>query len=102
MTSDCKGDRGVDLQLVKKWIRDAGELALELRAAANISIKSDNTIVTDVDHAVENWLLHKIAEHYPTHSILTEESDAQAHDSKYLWIIDPIDGTRAFASGLPF
>jgi len=102
MISDCNSDHGVELQLVTKWIREVGELALNLRATANIRLKTDNTIVTDVDHAIEDRLLDKIAEHYPNHSVLSEEGRLKTNNSKYLWIIDPIDGTRAFASGLPF
>ena len=38
---------------------------------------------------------------YPSHGILGEEFGATATDAEYCWIIDPIDGTRAFILGLP-
>src|SRR4029078_10540603 len=42
-----------------------------------------------------------LAQAYPSHGILGEEFGATATDAEYCWIIDPIDGTRAFILGLP-
>ncbi len=57
--------------------------------------------VTAADRAVEQVLREAIRKRYPTHSIIGEEFAEQRGDSAWRWIIDPIDGTRAFVSGLP-
>jgi len=61
----------------------------------------DGTIVTPVDLVVETYLVNQIREHYPTHAILTEETGVIGNTSDWVWVIDPIDGTRAYATGLP-
>lgn len=55
--------------------------------------------VTRADREVETFLREKIAARYPDHGIVGEEHGTQAGDSALEWIIDPIDGTRAFISG---
>ncbi|MGD9600595.1 MAG: histidinol-phosphatase [Gammaproteobacteria bacterium] len=57
--------------------------------------------VTIADREAERVLRAAIAARYPTHGILGEEFGEQAGTAPYRWIIDPIDGTRAFVSGLP-
>jgi myo-inositol-1(or 4)-monophosphatase len=57
--------------------------------------------VTKADRDAETAIRAGLAEAYPSHGILGEEFGMQASDSDYCWIIDPIDGTRAFILGLP-
>lgn len=57
--------------------------------------------VTEADHAAEKAIRALINTHYPDHGILGEEMGAQGQDREFVWVIDPIDGTRAFISGLP-
>ncbi len=57
--------------------------------------------VTLADREVERVLREAIHAKYPTHAILGEEFGTQAGSAQYRWVIDPIDGTRAFVSGLP-
>ena len=57
--------------------------------------------VTSADRAIESLLREAILERYPDHGIVGEEEDARAARSRYTWIIDPIDGTRAFMTGSP-
>jgi myo-inositol-1(or 4)-monophosphatase len=47
-------------------------------------------------------IIAAIREHFPDHSILSEESGALAGEDGYIWIIDPLDGTVNFWHGLPF
>ncbi len=58
-------------------------------------------IVTDADRASEDMILRAIREAYPSHDILTEETDTQRTGAKWLWIVDPLDGTVNFAHGYP-
>ena len=45
--------------------------------------------------------MERISHYYPEHDVFSEEGTHYSHNSEYLWAIDPIDGTRAFASGMP-
>lgn len=60
-----------------------------------------NNLVTEADHAAEKTIMDIIRSSYPDHYILSEESGDMPTDSKYKWIIDPLDGTVNFAHGLP-
>ena len=57
--------------------------------------------VTEADRAAEKIISNHILERFPDHGILGEEYGAINPDADYQWIIDPIDGTKAFISGLP-
>jgi myo-inositol-1(or 4)-monophosphatase len=66
-----------------------------------IRIKSYADIVTDVDLASEKIILGILTSEFPQFSILAEESEPVTNDSAYTWVVDPIDGTRNFAEGIP-
>lgn len=57
--------------------------------------------VTKGDRDAEEAIRTLINATYPDHGILGEEFGAEKLDAEYVWIIDPIDGTRAFISGIP-
>ena len=57
--------------------------------------------VTDADREAERAIRALINQEYPDHGILGEEFGAENSDSDYVWVIDPVDGTRAFISGVP-
>ena len=57
--------------------------------------------VTQADRNAEHKLREMIAAAYPDHGIVGEEYGAHNADSAHCWVIDPIDGTRAFMCGLP-
>ncbi|WP_176082858.1 histidinol-phosphatase [Martelella sp. HB161492] len=57
--------------------------------------------VTEGDRAAEAAIRALISEVFPDHGILGEEHGNVGLDREYVWVIDPIDGTRAFISGLP-
>lgn len=57
--------------------------------------------VTEADRAAERAIRALISERFPEHGILGEEHGDVGLDREYVWVIDPIDGTRAFISGLP-
>ncbi|MEK9157230.1 MAG: inositol monophosphatase, partial [Patescibacteria group bacterium] len=59
-------------------------------------------LVTVADQEVSDFLIKKIQEKYPDHGIYSEEQkDILNPGSDYLWMIDPIDGTRNFANAIP-
>ena len=57
--------------------------------------------VTAADRAAEMAIRQALSEIYPSHGILGEEYGALHADAEYCWVIDPIDGTRAFIVGQP-
>lgn len=57
--------------------------------------------VTEADRAAELAIRALISERFPEHGILGEEHGDVGLDREFVWVIDPIDGTRAFISGLP-
>jgi fructose-1,6-bisphosphatase/inositol monophosphatase family enzyme len=90
----------IDFNLMRQWVSDAGRIALSQTADRRVDLKSDLTPVTALDRQVEAFLLKQIVRHYPGHGVLAEEGSSRL-GSDFIWVIDPIDGTRAFASGLP-
>ena len=94
------------LNIAVKAARNAG--AIINRASLDLDLlqvtaKSTNDFVTEVDHAAEAAVIETILTAYPAHGILAEESGRQhgAKHSDYLWIIDPLDGTTNFIHGFP-
>jgi histidinol-phosphatase len=57
--------------------------------------------VTEADRAGESVMRQLIRRTFPTHGIVGEEFGAEQADAEYVWVLDPIDGTRAFMAGLP-
>jgi myo-inositol-1(or 4)-monophosphatase len=57
--------------------------------------------VTIADRAAEQAMRALINRHYPAHGIIGEELGAENADAEFVWVLDPIDGTRSFITGLP-
>ncbi|WP_342149857.1 histidinol-phosphatase [Methylorubrum sp. SB2] len=57
--------------------------------------------VTEADRAAEVVMRRMIQDRFPGHGILGEEFGAERTDAECVWVLDPIDGTRAFIAGLP-
>lgn len=75
---------------------------IRTRKRLKIEFKGDPTnLVTDVDKKVEKQIAQFIESNFPDHGILSEEGISCRPSSKYLWIVDPLDGTTNFAHGYP-
>ncbi len=85
--------------------RDAGPTVLRyFRAALEVANKTPQgnfDPVTIADREVEQQMRAAITARYPEHGIVGEEFGTVLGTSEFRWILDPIDGTRAFVSGLP-
>ena len=57
--------------------------------------------VTEADRAGETVMRHLIKRSFPAHGVLGEEFGNENIEAEYVWVLDPIDGTRAFISGIP-
>jgi fructose-1,6-bisphosphatase/inositol monophosphatase family enzyme len=81
----------------------AAERIIALRQSPLIrQRKPDRSLVTNADHEADRILRAGLRKAFPDHAILTEESglDGPA-DAEYMWVIDPLDGTSAYADGKP-
>lgn len=66
------------------------------------SRKADHSLVTNADHAANDILRDGLRSRFPDHSLLSEESGLEGpSDAAYRWLVDPLDGTRAYARGEP-
>jgi inositol-phosphate phosphatase / L-galactose 1-phosphate phosphatase / histidinol-phosphatase len=63
--------------------------------------KTDNTPVTAADRAAEATMRRMIEAAWPEHGILGEEYGAARSEAAYVWVLDPIDGTKSFVTGKP-
>ena len=91
----------MELEQVRAWAREAGEIGCKYYNTAEVRRKPDRSVVTAADVEIEQLLRARIRATYPQHGILGEEGGVHNTDAEYLWAIDPIDGTGAFVSGLP-
>jgi myo-inositol-1(or 4)-monophosphatase len=66
-----------------------------------VETKSDQTPVTIADRGAEELMRRMIRERFPDHGILGEEFGPENTGAEYVWVLDPIDGTRAFAAATP-
>jgi len=91
-----------------KWMHHFCDLAERetlprFRTKTHIDNKLDQGFdpVTEADKAAELVIREAIIKQFPDHGILGEEHGTHNESAHYCWIIDPIDGTKAFISGLP-
>jgi histidinol-phosphatase len=66
-----------------------------------VTIKADKTPVTDADVETEKVIRNIISSRFPSHGFYGEETGQSAIDAEYLWLVDPIDGTKAFVREYP-
>ena len=69
------------------------------RTKININKKKDSTPVTIADQNTELKIRELISSKYPSHGILGEEYEQINTKAEFMWVIDPIDGTRSFIAG---
>jgi histidinol-phosphatase len=106
MTSATPAPPPVEAELMHAAVdilREAGELTLTHFRSVDLHVeeKADGTPVTVADKGAERLIRDRLAERFPDDSVLGEE-EAELHGtSARRWIIDPIDGTKAFSHGVP-
>lgn len=71
------------------------------RAPLEVENKADESPVTIADKKVEEHLRQIIETKYPDHGIIGEEFGTKESKSPYIWVLDPIDGTKSFIAGRP-
>lgn len=80
----------------------AGPIAMSyFRKPLAVEDKADSSPVTAADRAAETAMREIIEGAFPGHGIVGEEFGAERSDAEYVWVLDPIDGTKAFVTGTP-
>jgi fructose-1,6-bisphosphatase/inositol monophosphatase family enzyme len=91
------------LQVAQGCARQAGERALQaFRQPKEVSVKGRGNLVTQTDLEIEAYLQEALLEEFPDHHVLSEETATETGRAGWVWVIDPLDGTRNFVSGIPF
>jgi len=75
--------------------------SLELSEDNKLAHLSRFDPVTEADKGAERAIRALINRHFPDHGIIGEEYGSENETADYVWVLDPVDGTRAFISGLP-
>src|SRR5918994_6481089 len=71
------------------------------RRNLEVTLKSDKSPVTQADVETEQAIREVLSARFPTHGFYGEETGKSAADAQYLWLVDPIDGTKAFVREYP-
>ena len=80
----------------------AGQIIVDrFNTTMDIRFKGRADIVTDVDLAAEMAVLELLRGEFPEFGVLAEESAPIDSDAGYTWVVDPLDGTRNYANGIP-
>jgi histidinol phosphatase-like enzyme (inositol monophosphatase family) len=89
--------------LTRELAQASGKLILKhYGTALNVESKGDQTPVTVADRGAEVLLRRMISEKHPEHQVLGEEEGLSGPpDAEYQWVLDPIDGTKAFIHQVP-
>ena len=90
---------------VERLAQVSGEVILPFfRSAIGVEDKSRGAIfdpVTEADRGAEAAMRRLIAQTFPAHGVIGEEYGRDRPEAEYVWVLDPIDGTKSFISGLP-
>ena len=93
------------LNIAVRAARAAGDIivrAMDRVDLLNITLKSRNDFVSDIDRQAEHEIVSILLKAYPHHAVHGEEHGEQGTaGSEYVWVIDPLDGTTNFLHGVP-
>lgn len=77
------------------------EISSRYRVPVPIVAKADSSPVTDADRGAEAAIRQIIEQTFPDHGIIGEEFGSVRTQADYVWVLDPIDGTKSFITGIP-
>lgn len=84
-----------------RWMREAGQIPLHNWDRAQVTIKADQSPVTNLEYQIEDFFTERLRAFDPDSQLITEEHGVLDAPNRRTWAIDPIDGTRAYLGGLP-
>lgn len=96
----------MDTETFKIFVNELADMSGEYISKSfgrklNVDLKKDSSPVTEIDRNTEIMIREAIAKKFPTHGIIGEEFGNANEDSEFQWVIDPIDGTKSFITGVP-
>ncbi len=82
--------------------QQAGQIMLQhFDNGVVVNLKDDNTPVTIADETINQLVIDRICDQYPSHGVIGEEGSVERPDSSFQWVCDPIDGTLPYTLGIP-
>ncbi len=91
------------LDKAKEAASTAQEIILKyFQSNIDIALKDDMSPVTQADIETENAIKEVLSQAFPEHGFYGEETGKDRPDAEYLWLVDPIDGTKSFVRDTPF
>ncbi len=91
-----------ELELALRLVREAEEPILSrFQKKIEVVKKRDSSPVTEADREAEALVRRRLAELRPEHGVIGEEHGVHLPQARFQWVIDPIDGTKAFIHGVP-
>ncbi len=99
-----KNEESEFLKVAKKAAQEAAKIISKYsgQKLRQFSKEGINNFATIADKESEKKIIEIIQKSFPDHGIIAEESGESISDSEYKWAIDPLDGTIAFSTGMPF
>ena len=91
-------------EFITRITKEAGKKILSHfgKISVKYTKRHEGDVVTQADLDSEKILVEAIKKEYPEQGIISEESEDYNTDSEYVWVIDPLDGTRNFSTNTPF
>ncbi len=91
------------INFIKLLAEESGKVIRPYFGNPNLEIemKKDSTPVTAADRGSEEVMRRLIKEHYSDHGVIGEEFGQDNAEAEYVWMLDPIDGTKPFSAGCP-
>lgn len=88
---------------VSDLLEKAAKIAQENfgRVSSVVKANDNNQVLTKTDLEIGKLIVSTLTQKYPDHNIIDEEAGIINHQSKYTWVVDPIDGTSNFANSIP-
>jgi myo-inositol-1(or 4)-monophosphatase len=92
------------LEFIQEQLLAAAEIAKNHFGKVTGSVKAgdNNQVLTDADLAIGKQIVNAVQGRYPDHNVIDEEAGGINKNSRFTWVIDPIEGTSNFAAGSPF
>ena len=91
-----------ELEIAVDVAERAGQLLMKFYGKVNARFKKDKSFVTQADLKSEQMIKKILGEKFPNYSFLGEETGLRERNSKYVWVVDPLDGTTNFSITHPF
>jgi len=88
---------------IQELARESGDFIRPLYRHGSVAVefKADQSPVTEADRGAEELMRARIAQRFPQHGIIGEEFGSERADAEFVWVLDPVDGTKSFITGVP-